>query len=132
MQSNMCPGSQVPKSSSGQGCRRSSSTKARVRVQMSAPASRRAGGTISLTPPSSVESMSSPLQLLLRQRPELQRPLSCRPELPSSPLAGLFQAPGPGGGCARPSPRLQSPMILPPMVSQVSLFWGVVLGGGGV
>lgn len=83
--------------------------------------------------PSSVESMPSHCSFCSVRRPELQGPLFCWPEFPSSPLAVATTGAVPG---SRPwgwpsTPLSLSPMILPPVVSQVSLFWGVVLGGGG-
>ena len=69
-------------------------------------------------------------------RPELPGPLSCWPgscllltQWP--PLAPQLQAPRPGAA-AHSLSCLQSPAILPPMVSRVGLLGGFVLGGRGV
>lgn len=142
VQSNMSPCSQVPKYCPGLGAD-PRPTKARF-LQMSAPVSRRVGAAVSPTPPPKCGAQALlgggskhlPNSCICSvTRPELPGPLSCWPgscllltQWP--PLAPRLQASRPGVAGHSLS-CLQSPAILPPMVSRVGLLKGGCSGREG-
>lgn len=132
VQSNISPSSQVPKYGPGKGANPQS---VRSCLQMSALE----GWGMQWHPTQNAESRPStrgrqqlPHSSCSVTRPELQVPS------PAGPGPPLLLSGGRCWHCSRLTAQgvavhspLRSPTFLPPMISWVGLFWGVVLGGGG-